>query len=51
MFPINTASKASLIEKVTLRAASRLEKTERAKKKTEGELTHGNKQITECYMY
>ena len=42
MFPINTDSKASLIE----RAASRVEKIEREKKKWKGELTHGNMQIS-----
>ena len=44
MFPINTANRVSLIEKAS-------EKTERAKEETVGELTHGNKQISNCCMY
>ena len=44
MFPIDTASRVSLIEKAR-------EKTERAKEETERELIHGNKQISNCCMY
>ena len=47
MFPINIGSKVSLSQRRD-RAASR---EERAQKKLKGELTHGNKQISNCYMY
>ena len=38
-----TASKASLIEKAAKEGRERAE--------TEGTLTHGNKQISNCYIY
>ena len=51
MFPINLASKASLIEKAARQLTEGSQLRKEGTEETEGELTHDNKQISNYYMY